>query len=88
MGAKQKRAHMDPANNKTCSKRNTKPSSPASLHLTKYSFDVIQNVVYLLSVYTALGTSYVPIGVCVLLCVPQGGKKIADIKHVGLFLEV
>lgn len=75
MGAKQKRAHMDPANNKTCSKRNTKPSSPASLHLTKYSFDVIQNIVYLLSVYTALGMSYVPIGVCVFLCCRREGRR-------------
>lgn len=52
MGAKQRKTHMGPANNKTCSKRNTKPSSPASLHLTKDIFDVIQNYVYLPSVYS------------------------------------
>lgn len=46
------KTHMGPANNKTCSKRNTKPSSPASLHLTKDIFDVIQNNVYLPSVYS------------------------------------
>lgn len=42
---------MVPVNNKTCTKRETKPSSTTSLHLTKDMFDVIQNSVYLRSVY-------------------------------------
>lgn len=70
MGAKQRKTHMVPANNKTCSKRNTKPSSPASLHLTKDIFDVIQNNVYLPSVYHSfvyvLSLYAALIGVCVL----------------------
>lgn len=52
IGDKQWSVHKLPANNKTCSKRNTKPSSPASLPLTKDMFDVIQNNVYLPSVST------------------------------------
>ncbi len=52
-GAKQRKTLMVPANNETCSKRKTKSSSPASLHLTKDIFDVIQNNVYLPSVYSS-----------------------------------
>ena len=50
MLAKQRKAHMAPANNKTCLKGSTKPFAPASPHFTKDVFDVVQNNFYLSSV--------------------------------------
>ncbi|KAG7225698.1 hypothetical protein INR49_012284 [Caranx melampygus] len=43
IGAKQRRVHMVPANNKTCLKRKPQPSSPASVPATKDMFAITQN---------------------------------------------
>lgn len=86
MGAKQRKAHMVPANNKTCSKRNTKLHPP---HLTKDIFDVIQNNVYLASVYHSfvhmLSLYAALIGVCVLLlgvCHREGRRQQTTANHI------
>lgn len=50
---------------KTCSKRNTKPPSPASQHFIKDIFDVIQNNVYLSYVYPSCVYEFSTYAACI-----------------------
>lgn len=85
---------MFPVNKKTCTKRETKPSSTTSLHLTKDMFDVIQNSVYLRSVYQSSVyelSLYAPlIGVCVLflgVCHREGRRRLStanNTEYIGV----